>query len=361
MRICLLLLFCGLSFAQAQTLVTQTIIDEHTTWHYFMSPYLVSNDLEITANGLLQIEAGVEVRFDEGYGFIVKGRLESLGMDQSPVRFGPILLKGEPNWKGIELSGKKASIKLQYTDILLAETGLAIRTSGLDPILVEDCTFGYGRTGILIEQKPFDFTATRNALVQNEIGLEFLTGGTFKRFWGNKICENSQYQAAMRTKEAVSINNNCWCELDFRGIGHNNGILDRRTQAELGYLDISPNNGNTNCNIINPTADYIKGGGDVTVVLDDYVSTQNESPNDFRMLLYPQPMSSFATIDLAYSWRGPLRLSIFDMLGRQILVKDYAESKKIYLDRQMLPNAGTYLIRLQDEKGNLASTTLIVQ
>ncbi len=361
MRILLLILFCGFSFGSAQTTIYQATIDGPTVWYAFASPYLVYGDLEITTNGLLQIEAGVEIRFEDGFGIIVRGRMESLGADFAPVRIGPISISGQPNWKGIELLGKKASINLQYTDILLAQTGLAIRSSGQDPIVIQDCTIGYGGTGLILEQKPFDFAASRNAFVQNEIGLEFSTGGSFKRFWGNEICENTLYQAAMRTKEAVSITNNCWCDLDFRGIGQANGILDRRSQSDLGYLDISPNNGSSSCNIINPTADFIKGGGDVTVVLDDYVSTQNEDPYDMRMMLYPHPMTTSTALALAYGWRGPLRLSIYDMLGRHILTQEYAETTEIHLDRQMLPNAGTYLLRLNDEKGNFASTTLIVQ
>ncbi|MEM6342491.1 MAG: T9SS type A sorting domain-containing protein [Bacteroidota bacterium] len=361
MRLFLLILFCGLSFTRAQTPIYQATIDEPTVWSYFASPYLIYGDLEITTNGLLQIEAGVELRFENGYGIIVRGRLESLGADAAPVRIGPISLGSEPNWKGIELLGKKASLNLQYTDILLAQTGLAIRSSGFDPILMEDCTFGYGGTALLIEQHPHDFTASRNALVQNDIGIEFLTGGDFKRFWGNEICENKVYQAVMKTDETVSINNNCWCDLDFNGIGRNNGILDRRTQTDLGFLDISSNAGNSSCTIINPTADYIKGGGDVTVVLDDYVSTQNESPYDFRILLYPQPMSSTATLDLSYAWRGALTLRIFDMQGREVFQQHLLEAERFTLDRQMLPNAGNYLISLSDEKGHFASTTLIVR
>lgn len=361
MRIPLFILFCGLSFCYSQTIVSDYLIDELTVWSSFGNPYIVAQDLVISPNGSLVLEAGVELRFDDGRQLIVQGGLTALGTAGQPIRIGPIYTNDGPNWEGILVEGKKAALHLQYTDVLLANTGLHLKQSGENPVLIEDCIFGYGRTGLLLEVAPRVFTASRNAWIQNEIGLAFLTGGTFKNFRANEICANTEYQAVMLTKETVSIADNCWCELDPRATGRDNGILDRRIERSLGFLEIAPESNVTSCNILNPTADFIKGGGDITVVLDDYVSTQIEDPWLRMIMIYPQPMHTGITIDLSAIWHGPLQLSAFDMQGRLLWTLDYIETKQISLTRDQLPLAGMYLLRLSDSQGGTVSARLIVQ
>ncbi|MFK7925851.1 MAG: T9SS type A sorting domain-containing protein [Bacteroidia bacterium] len=361
MRISFLILFFGLNFCYSQTILSDYLIEESTIWPSWGNPYILEQNLVISASGSLTLEAGVELRFDDGRQLIVQGSLTALGTMGQPVRIGPLLTTLGPNWKGILVEGKKAALHLQYTDVLLANTGLHLKQSGENPILVEDCTFGYGGTGLLLEVAPRVFTASRNAWVQNQIGLEFLTGGTFKSFRGNEICANTQYQAAMRTQEAVSIADNCWCELDPRASGKDNGILDRRLERDLGFLEIAPESNVNSCNILNPTADFIKGGGDITVVLDDYVSTQTDDLLLRTIRIYPQPMHTSTTIELSAIWHGPLQLSAFDLQGRLLWTVDYTETSQINLTRDQLPLAGMYLLRLSDSKGVVANARLIVE
>lgn len=365
MRILLCILFYGVSICLGQTTVYDNFIDVPTLWTADGSPYILTQDFEIGPNAILYLEAGVEVRFYQGHHLTVRGRLEAIGTDGNPVRFGPLYVDNSIGWEGILLDGKKASLHLQFADVLLAETGLHLKECGRDSILIEDCTFGYGGIGLDMEVAPSIFIASRNAWVQNEVGLVFNVGGTFKGFRSNEICTNSQYQAIMRTREEVRLASNCWCDLETQNQtqtgAKGNGILDRRTEAGLGWLNITPEPLNSACNIVNPTSAYIKGGGDVTVVLDDYVSTQNDDLYKRTIRLYPHPMSSTTTIDLSEAWRGALELSIYDVQGRLLWAKTYAETKRIEINRTQLPTAGIYMLHLRDDKGHFVSTRLVVQ
>lgn len=355
----LLFVLCGgLSLAVAQTPVFDYQIDEPTIWTAEMSPYLLYQSLHIGPKGSLVLAAGVELRFDGFEGIIVEGRLETQGTDAQPVVMGPLIADKDVRWQGIRVMGPKAALSLGFTNILLAETGVEIQSSGPQGIDLQDCLFASGTTGLRLMGVPPTFTASRNAFLQNQVGLEFAVGGTYKGFQANEICTNQRYQAVMTTAESVKLPSNCWCDLDGRGTDQRNGILDRRRQAGLGSLSFT--NASV-CDIPNQLAAFAKGGGDVTVVLDDYVSTEAIGNIARAFDVYPQPMQDRLFIELGEAWQGPLELSAFDLQGRLLWRRTYLPDPKLELDRSDLPSSGLYILQLRDTNGVVEQKKIIVQ
>src|SRR3989344_7467614 len=73
----------------ADTIITDTSIDDVQTWGLAGSPYTIPNvsggDVTIAETGILNIEAGVTVYASPGRKFEVRGTLNILGTEVSPV------------------------------------------------------------------------------------------------------------------------------------------------------------------------------------------------------------------------------------------------------------------------------------
>ena len=74
-------------------------------WELANSPYIVVGDISIVGDSLLTIEAGVEVKFDGFYQFVVYGVLSAVGTEVEPILFTSNAATPSPgDWYNIELS-----------------------------------------------------------------------------------------------------------------------------------------------------------------------------------------------------------------------------------------------------------------
>ena len=106
----------------AQTPVPGGTIDGDT-WTPQNSPYIIQGDITIAD---LNIEAGVEVRFESNYKFEVTGSLNALGFYSDSIIFKPDSLNRD-SWEGIKFKNTSIASSLKYCRIEGGSThGLSI-------------------------------------------------------------------------------------------------------------------------------------------------------------------------------------------------------------------------------------------
>jgi hypothetical protein len=93
-------------------------------WSPDGSPFLVDGDVSISASDTLIIQPGVEVLFNGGYRFDVRGALFAEGAEGDSIYFGPS--EGEP-WRGLRFAGADNNCRLDYCVI---ERGRATQGNG---------------------------------------------------------------------------------------------------------------------------------------------------------------------------------------------------------------------------------------
>ena len=84
------------STVQASTNISG-LISSNTTWTLAGSPYIVTGDILVDANVLLNIESGVAVKFDGGTNLIVDGTLVADGDETSQITFTSNAATPAPN------------------------------------------------------------------------------------------------------------------------------------------------------------------------------------------------------------------------------------------------------------------------
>jgi predicted outer membrane repeat protein len=80
------------------------------TLTYAESPYYVKDDIIIDSSTVLIIEPGVELYFDEGKSFIIKGKLKAIGQRYYRIYFLPY----RSTWDGIKLLNTDSRADFQY-------------------------------------------------------------------------------------------------------------------------------------------------------------------------------------------------------------------------------------------------------
>ena len=134
------LAFCYLQImltpAFAETEVSGTI-STNTTWTKAGSPYIVTGNITVKGTlAILNIEPGVEVRFERGTGMTVEspgGSVIAKGTQTSPIRFTSNLASPAPgDWTGIYFGNDTREATLEYC---------VVEYGGLE----RDCNiYGYG-------------------------------------------------------------------------------------------------------------------------------------------------------------------------------------------------------------------------
>ncbi len=116
------LAFCYLQImltpAFAETEVSGTI-STNTTWTKAGSPYIVTGNITVKGTlAILNIEPGVEVRFERGTGMTVEypgGSVIAKGTQTSPIRFTSNLASPAPgDWTGIYFGNDTREATLEY-------------------------------------------------------------------------------------------------------------------------------------------------------------------------------------------------------------------------------------------------------
>lgn len=77
---------------------------------------------------------------------------------------------------------------------------------------------------------------------------------------------------------------------------------------------------------------------------------ENVSKLDMNVQVYPNPMDKKATVTITASQDQALTFCLYDMLGKQVMVKDLSTNATIEIERQGLP-AGMYTYRVSDKAG----------
>lgn len=101
------ILFLFIIFAVTLTLDAQTNVagDISGVWELVNSPFIVTGDISITGTNSLEIEPGVEVKFDGFYQFVVYGILHAVGTESEPILFTSNMPTPSPgDWYNIELA-----------------------------------------------------------------------------------------------------------------------------------------------------------------------------------------------------------------------------------------------------------------
>jgi len=114
------ILFLFIIFAFTLTLDAQTNVagDVSGVWELVDSPFIVTGDISITGTNSLEIEPGVEVKFDGFYQFVVYGILHAVGTESEPIIFTSNMPTPSPgDWYNIELADSSI---IQYSIIEFA-------------------------------------------------------------------------------------------------------------------------------------------------------------------------------------------------------------------------------------------------
>lgn len=150
MKIQLIALIIILSLTNICSAQTNVSGNQSGTWSFANSPYLVTDHITILAGQTLNIEPGVEVRFQGYYKFNVLGNLQAQGTENAQILF--TAENHTTGWGGLRIDSYDL-IKLKYCRI---EHGFSsgeypdIHGGGMallgSDALVENCTFADNST-----------------------------------------------------------------------------------------------------------------------------------------------------------------------------------------------------------------------
>ncbi|MBP7937262.1 MAG: lamin tail domain-containing protein [Phycisphaerae bacterium] len=98
------------------------VLDPLTTWTQAGGPYHITSDVVVPASGLLTIEAGTSLLFDENAVLVVRGRLLASGTADAPIRLGPFVCGRM--WSGLVFLQSEGESRLDYCDLFDGSTPL---------------------------------------------------------------------------------------------------------------------------------------------------------------------------------------------------------------------------------------------
>ena len=148
------------------------------TWSPGDGPIVIDESIEIDETTRLVIEAGVEVRLDEGKGIQVKGHLLVQGTAQEPVLFtanDTSVPLGPDSWESIRLLSESAGRThlVEHAMFQGARTGLLVSST---EALVQDCTFTLNRYGLVARGGAMVEVRSSDFINNSALGLEWEEG-----------------------------------------------------------------------------------------------------------------------------------------------------------------------------------------
>ena len=150
---------------------------EELRWTTIDSPFVLASSVEIEPGVRLVIEAGVEVRFDEGAGLQVRGALTVEGTEARPVRFLPNTTGAiEPDyWADVRLMPERTDLEstLEWAEFQGADSGLLVSSARA---VVGHCTFTKNRYGVLARGSANVEVTDCDFLNNSVLGLEWESG-----------------------------------------------------------------------------------------------------------------------------------------------------------------------------------------
>ncbi len=146
----LVLLVIAISVGSQLALAEEPSVYTDLNWTAADSPVIINRSIEIAEGGTLRIGPGVEVLFDSYTGIQVKGTLIVEGNETDHVRFAPNAsgIAIPDYWEDVRLHSESAGNDhvIRWADFRGADAGLLVASTN---VVVEDCTFGRCRYGII--------------------------------------------------------------------------------------------------------------------------------------------------------------------------------------------------------------------
>tara|TARA_Y100001935_G_scaffold255673_1_gene271455 strand:+ start:5397 stop:10085 length:4689 start_codon:yes stop_codon:yes gene_type:complete len=155
------------------------------------SPYLVEADVNIDKDGLLQIEAGVEIKFNEGTGIFVQGKLEGKGTQDQPVKFLPYY-PGHP-WSGLFIDSSFAHSELRFSHVFDA-TGLENHPDFFAAVSVRHSSLTLDHVTIDQVKLPVSSQFSNLRILNSSISNVYMVGDYLNVNGGNLWVSNSIFE-----------------------------------------------------------------------------------------------------------------------------------------------------------------------
>ncbi len=223
----ILIILISVQILNAQTNVSGEVSG---TWELINSPYIVVGDISIVGNSLLVIEAGVEVKFDDFYQFVVWGVLSAVGTESEPIFFTSNAATPSPgDWYNIELSD---SSLMQYCIVEYAgqpepySNRFAIRLNGdceiKNNIIRHNAVTGIGSM--------FDSSVIKNNLIHDNSSVFLASSGIYSQWSSAKIENNTIVN---------NSGNGLWLQANSDSLTVINNIIVNNTGVGFQYDQIA--------------------------------------------------------------------------------------------------------------------------
>lgn len=287
----------------SQTNVSGGIFSDQI-WTEINSPYIVTGDIVVFQGKTLTIEPGVEIKFEEGFYFEVRGTVISEGTELKPIIFTSNMLEKKMNdWQGISvknLLGGNGTFK--YNEFYYASNVMNVSCcDSSTAVIFENCLFQYnssvlsGYTGgdMIVDNCIFlnnincissaDKTITNSTFRNNIYGLN----STERISVYNSIFEGNEtalYGGRGNVEDCVIQNNTIGVKAFFEGFKlTSNVIKNNEVGIELGDYDgYTPSIKNNE--ICNNTSFNVKNNNSSTKDLTDNCwCTDSEEEIEFKL------------------------------------------------------------------------------
>lgn len=262
----------------AQTNISGGIFS-NTTYSLSNSPYIVTDDLVLFPNVILTIEPGVELKFESGKEFEVRGELVSIGTQTSRIVFtSNSSTPSKGDWSGISIKnslGAKASF--EYSDFKYATSSNNSECCYQGgPIYYSNCRFEENNTA-MTGYTGYDININDSEFINNTYGItnadkvvnnSSFTGNDYGLYQTERIDVNSSTFTNNGTalnggrgllQNSTITNNTIGVDSFFEGFEINNNIISNngtgiKTSNYDGFTPTIKNNeicNNTTYNVEN--------------------------------------------------------------------------------------------------------------
>jgi len=199
------------------------VISNTTVLNKDKNPYLVKDALVVLPGARLIINPGTVIWF-RSLGLIVRGEIQILGTEKTPVRLASL---GTSTWKGIMFDRSRSDNKIHYCEILDAEFG--IKASDSD-VFIQNCLIQDNIWGIVIDRGTAEIQnslirtsektgvaardaqlAVRNSIITENHSGGFLIDTSRVRIEQNNIVNNGGWGIkVLRNQGQIQASNNWW-------------------------------------------------------------------------------------------------------------------------------------------------------
>jgi parallel beta-helix repeat protein len=176
--------------------VVNGLISSDTTWTLAGSPYIVTGDVLVDAGVVLNIEAGVAVKFGDETRLIADGTLIADGDEAQPITFTSNAATPSPgNWGTINFRGSSTESIMKWAKISYASDGVTVNAGS--PTL-EHCNVSNNqRYGVYVSAgaptiKSSTVSGNGKDGIWNYVGTITITSSTISNNKGNGIYKDSE-------------------------------------------------------------------------------------------------------------------------------------------------------------------------